>query len=129
MNSKTARPRILPITPRLHEELEKLWLSSKQEPEALVFGIQDTVKKSWKSVCDVAKVDGLRFHDLRHSAITRMVQSGIASAVVMKLSGHTQHATFARYVNPDSDALLNAAEVLAVYNSEHKVQEASRMIN
>jgi integrase len=129
MNSKTARPRILPITPRLQHELEKLYEVSGGNPDELVFGIHDTVKKSWKSICQKAGLENLRFHDLRHSAITRMVQSGIASAVVMKLSGHTQHATFARYVNPDAGILANAAETLASYNAQQVTHEYTEMIN
>ncbi|HZH89731.1 MAG TPA: site-specific integrase [Pyrinomonadaceae bacterium] len=129
MNSKTARPRLLPITPQLNWELEKLWQASNQDSENLVFGILDTVKKSWKSVCRIAEIEGLRFHDLRHTAITRMVQAGIASAIVMKLSGHTQHATFARYVNPNSEAIASAAEMLAAFNSQQGTQEALELVN
>lgn len=130
VNSKTARARILPMTPRLYAELETLWQSSPLNPDNLVFGVQDTVKKSWKSVCTKAGIDSLRFHDLRHSAITRMVQSGIPSAVVMKLSGHTQHATFARYVNPDAGIIASAAETLAAYNSQQQhAYEITEMVN
>jgi integrase len=129
MNSKTARPRLLPITPQLNWELEKLWQVSNQDSENLVFGILDTVKKSWKSVCRIAEIEDLRFHDLRHTAITRMVQAGIASAIVMKLSGHTQHATFARYVNPNSEAIASAAEMLAAFNSQQGTQESLELVN
>ena len=129
MNSKTARPRTLPITNRLAIEFEKLSQVSNQDPDDLIFGIQDKVKKSWKSVCMVAGVEGLRFHDLRHSAITRMVQAGIASTIVMKISGHTQHATFARYVNPDAEAIANAAGILAAFNAGHEIQESFELIN
>lgn len=129
MNSKTARARTLPMTPRLQLELEKLWQDSGQTLDELVFGIHDTVKKAWKSVCESADIAGLRFHDLRHSAITRMVQSGIPSAVVMKISGHTQHATFARYVNPDAEILANAAEALAAYNSQQRSHEIAEMVS
>jgi hypothetical protein len=58
-----------------------------------------------------------------------MVQAGIASAIVMKLSGHTQHATFARYVNPNSQAIANAAEMLTAFNSQQGTQESLELVN
>jgi integrase len=129
MNSKTARPRMLPMTPRLQSELEKLRQAASDSDANLVFGIHDTVKRSWKSLCNAAEIEGLRFHDLRHTAITRIVQAGIPSAIVMKLSGHTQHATFARYVNPDARIITSAADALAAYNALQKAQEVIETVN
>jgi integrase len=113
MNSKTARKRTIGITPRLHDELEKLWQAGNKNPDDLVFGLSCTIKTSWKSLCDDAKITDLRFHDLRHTAITRMVQTKQPSAAIMKISGHTQFVTFARYVNPDSEMVTNIADALA----------------
>jgi integrase len=113
MNSKTARKRTIGITPRLQEELEKLWQSGTKNPDELVFGLTHTIKTAWKSICEDAKITGLRFHDLRHTAITRMVQTKQPSAAIMKISGHSQFVTFARYVNPDTEMVTNIAEALA----------------
>lgn len=117
LNSKTARPRLVAMTPRLVTELEVLHSNVPQDPDALVFGITDTVKKSFAAACKAAGVEGFRFHDCRHTAITRMVQAGIAPMEIMKISGHTQHATFARYVNPDTGAVQRAADTLAAFNA------------
>jgi hypothetical protein len=46
-----------------------------------------------------------------------MIEVGIPSAAVMKISGHTQMATFARYVNPNADAARRGAEMLGAYHS------------
>ncbi|HZE72004.1 MAG TPA: tyrosine-type recombinase/integrase [Pyrinomonadaceae bacterium] len=45
-----------------------------------------------------AGIEDFRFHDCRHTAITRMIQAGIPATETMKISGHTQFVTFARYV-------------------------------
>jgi hypothetical protein len=37
---------------------------------------------------------------------------------LMKISGHTQMTTFARYVNPTEHAVKKAAEALAEYNAQ-----------
>ena len=82
----------------------------------LVFGIKDTVKRSFASACRDAEIEGFRFHDCRHTAITRMIQAGLSPMEVMKVSGHTQMNTFARYVNPNTQAVTRIADVLSAYN-------------
>jgi integrase len=116
LNSKTAKPREIGMTQRVYEELLRLWEISPKEEGLLIFGISD-IKKSFASVCLDAKIDGLRFHDLRHTAITRMVNSGIPPMEIMKVSGHTQYSTFARYVNPNTDSVKRIADVLSTYNT------------
>lgn len=87
-NSKTMKARNVPITPRLRGELERVMKSLPDEPNQRIFDF-GTVKKSFISVCVKAKVTGLRFHDLRHTAITRMIAAGIPAPEAMKISGHT----------------------------------------
>ncbi len=131
MNSKTARARTVAMTPRIHEELKRLRAIAPPDDNCLVFGITDMVKKSFAAACRQANVTGFRFHDLRHTAITRMVNTGQPTAVLMKVSGHTQHATFARYVNPDTEAITSVADALARLNAqaEAETQPADEMIN
>lgn len=128
MNSKTARARTVGITPRLHEELTKLWQKSPKDLDASVFGYEcenSTFKTAWASLCDYAKVKGFRFHDCRHTAITRMVEAGMPSAQIMKISGHTQMTTFQRYVNPNQYAVAEAAMRLHEHNARAGAHEVS----
>lgn len=97
LNSKTAKSREIGMTERVYGELSRLWDISQKDTSLSVFGITD-IKKSFASACDDAKIDGLRFHDLRHTAITRMINLGLPPMEIMKVSGHTQYTTFARYV-------------------------------
>lgn len=115
-NSKTARPRTVSMTPRLSSELERLRAQAPDDPNTLVFGVTDSVKISFMAACKAAGIEGFRFHDCRHTAITRMVQANVAPMEIMKISGHTQHVTFARYVNPDTGATQRAADALAAFN-------------
>jgi integrase len=128
-NSKTARPRTVAMTPRLAAELEMLHSNAPQDPDILVFGITDTVKKSFAAACKAAGVSEFRFHDCRHTAITRMVAANVPPAEIMKVSGHSQFVTFARYVNPDAGAIQRAADALAAYNDAAETQDAMQMIN
>lgn len=126
--TKTATARTIGITPRVREELMKLWLESAQDMDDTVFGYgkeNSTIKTAWKSACRAAGVDSFRFHDLRHTATTRLVQTGVPSTLVMKITGHTQHVTFARYVNPNDDSVRQAADALSNFNAQAGVQQTS----
>jgi integrase len=74
-NSKTARERTVATTIRVYNELEKLWHESDKDKNKLVFGVNVTIKTSWKKICREAKIVDFRFHDTRHTAISRMVEA------------------------------------------------------
>ncbi len=129
-NCKTEKKRIVPITERLCAEIEALWRTSPQTPDWNVFGVEDTVKKSFASACRDAKVKDFRFHDCRHTAITRMIAAGIPAPEVMKISGHTQMSTFLRYLNPTVETMNRHAETLAAYNARLSAPlQAPPMVN
>jgi integrase len=116
-NSKTAKQRIVPITPALYDELLVLQVKATTDLEQRVFGITNNVRKSFAAVCKAASVSGFRIHDARHTGITRMIAAGIPAPEVMKISGHSQTTTFLRYLNPTSEAMNRAANLLTVYNA------------
>ncbi len=127
MTTKTARSRTVPISSRLLEALKKLYEETGNDRDS-VFGISDNVKNAFASACREAGIDNFRLHDCRHSAITRMIQAGMTPMQVMKISGHTQMSTFARYVNADDDAVKRAAAAIDAFHSS-AVQEKSLYIN
>ena len=122
--TKTLSEREVNMTSRVEAELRSLWESSTKEPEALVFGIATNVKRSFKGACKDAKIKGMRFHDLRHTAATRMIESGMPMEQVMKVTGHTQMKTFLRYVNVDERQTKRIAAALDVYNAKLEAEVA-----
>jgi integrase len=116
-NSKTAKSRTIGITQRSREELTKLYEQAPEDDDVLVFGIEDNFYKAFDAVCRNAGIEGFRFHDCRHTAITRMIQAGMPPMEVMKISGHTQFQTFARYVNTDGQAAKRGALALDQWRS------------
>lgn len=122
LNSKTAKARQVGMTKRVFDELKNLWEQSPKNLDELVFGIKDNFKKSFASACSDAEIKEFRFHDLRHTAITRMIQAGLSPMEVMKVSGHTQMTTFARYVNPNTQAITRIADILAAFHAESITQ-------
>jgi integrase len=129
MNSKTARERTVGITNRLQAELEQLWEVSPQDPDGLVFGIRDNFKNAWRSACKDAELQDFRFHDCRHTCITRWVSKGLPIAEIMRLSGHSTLTAFSVYVNSTEQAVRRGAEALDDLHEEFSIQPASELVN
>lgn len=126
-NTRTQTARIVGMTPRVESELRKLYEIAAEKEDGLVFGLTNTIKNGLKSALKEAGIEGFRFHDSRHTAITRMVNEGLPSAEVMKTSGHTQMTTFQRYVNPLAETVRRNAERLSEYN-EARIRELNSVI-
>lgn len=110
-NTKTQRARKIGMTTRVYAELLKLQ-PAKSGP---VFGVA-CVKKAFKTACSRVGIKDMRFHDLRHTATTRMIRAGVPHTEVMKVTGHTQMKTFMRYLNLEDTTVQNAAAKLDQYN-------------
>jgi integrase len=111
-NEKTNRGRTVSLRDRLKAELVTLWEQSEKQPDGFVFGIRDNFKNSWRTVCRLAGVTNLRYHDLRHTAISRMVKAGVPVSTAMKIAGHTTLGMFNRYHNLTNEDVDMAAAAL-----------------
>jgi integrase len=72
-------------------------------------------RKSWRTACRRAGVAGLRFHDLRRTAIRNMVRAGVSQKVAMAISGHQTDHVFRRYDITSDDDLRQAMERTTTY--------------
>lgn len=107
-HSKTGQGRKVGMTPRVKAELDKL------KGKGTIFNYR-SVRQAFSTACDRAKIKDLHFHDLRHTATTRMIRAGIPHTEVMKITGHTQLKTFLRYLNLVDESVQNTASMLADY--------------
>ena len=117
-HTKTMKERQVAITTRLAIELEKLKGSAPDDRDGLVFGILDNVKRSFTAARSKAGLKDLRFHDLRHTAATRLVGAHIPLSEVGRVLGHTQPNTTYRYVNANVETAKRAAAALDAFNAE-----------
>lgn len=117
-NTKTEDARMVRVTPRLREELEKLWEVSPKDLESLVFGKIDPIKTSWKTAYWLTKVTDFSFQDCRYTATTRMIASGSAHTEVMKITEYTQLKTFLRYLNIITETASRVTTKLSDYLTE-----------
>lgn len=115
-NTKTMKERQVSLTTRLMIELERIWEESPKNRDQLVFGFTDNVKKSWTSVRTKAGLPDVRFHDLRHTAATRLVAAHLPLPEVGRVLGHTQANTTYRYVNANIETTRRAAALLDAFN-------------
>ena len=73
-----------------------LWCASqhhKLEPTKPA-GKWDT---AWRALRDAARLPGLRFHDLRHTVVTRLLEAGEPDHVVESITGHLSRRMLEHY--------------------------------
>lgn len=132
-NTKTEKMRMVPMTGRVKDELSKLWQSSPKNLSGLVFGIRSNFKRSWQNALKKTEISDLHFHDLRHTAITRLIRAGVPASEAMKISGHLEMKTFQRYVNLTHESVIAAAELLdrdmKSWQSQNQINVSSEISN
>jgi integrase len=99
-------------------EFERLRADAPDNPDGLIFGIIDEVKRSFTAARSKAGLNDVRFHDLRHTAATRLVGAHIPLSEVGRVLGHSQANTTYRYVNANVETAKRAAAALDAFNAE-----------
>jgi integrase len=92
--------------------------------------------KPWKGLCQAAELEGVRIHDLRHTAASIGVAQGLSLPIIGRLLGHSQPQTTSRYAHVDTDPALIAAntigkaigEAMAGRNDKQPQQTASEQV-
>ncbi len=68
------------------------------------------MQRPWRCIREIAELDDVRIHDLRHSFASIAVGGGEALPMIGKLLGHSQVQTTARYAHLADDPVKAAAE-------------------
>ena len=120
-NTKAKKTRVIPINSLVRTIL--LELKIKSHSSSFVFpsesqnGHISWITHSFGSSCKRARIENLRFHDLRHTCATRMLEAGADIVSVSKILGHSDiNLTIKRYIHPE-EALKRAVEKLANFNT------------
>jgi integrase len=102
--TKSGKMRFVPINDTLFKVLIRLWRRRKSD---YVFTTRsgnsvNDVKRSFHTALRRAGIAGFRFHDLRHTAASHMVQAGVGIATVAEILGITlQMAMRYSHLAPD----------------------------
>jgi integrase len=67
---------------------------------------------AWKSLTAQAELPGLRFHDMRHTFISHMVESGVPLGVIQTLVGHISTRMVRHYTHISTGAAKEAVAKL-----------------
>ena len=58
---------------------------------------QKSWRSAWRNLRKAAGLDGFRFHDLRHTAITELAEAGAPDATLMAIAGHMSQRMLEHY--------------------------------
>lgn len=65
---------------------------------------RNTISHAFKLACDDLSIDDLRFHDLRHDAVSRLFEAGWTIPEVAALSGHKSWKNLQRYTHISAES-------------------------
>jgi integrase len=71
------------------------------------------LEQEWRVIRAAAVLNDVRFHDLRHTHASILVNQGLSLPIIGRLLGHTKPSTTARYSHLQLDPLRAAAELAA----------------
>lgn len=120
-HTKNGDSRVVPLTTRAKTELQNL--KSNQESELVFPYCRWQVRRQFMKAVSKAKsahkgvqnpfID-LRFHDLRHEALSRLSDKGLNVIELAHISGHRTLSMLRRYTHPCHETLLNKLDKLPV---------------
>ena len=99
-DTKNGEDRKVPLTKRCIEVLNQLTRNHEY-----VFPISATcLNQAWRRAVKKAEIKDLRFHDLRHEAVSRFFEMGMSVPEVALISGHKDLTQLFRYthLNPEN---------------------------
>lgn len=115
--TKSGKVRHIPIEDDLFKQI--LNLKNKDGQSPFVFFNPETkqpyqdMKTGFKRACRISGIEGLRFHDLRHTFATRLVANGIDIETVRDLLGHHSIVITQRYTHSSDERKRKAIETLS----------------
>lgn len=121
LKTKNNKVRKIPLSNLLFSELKKLNYNKTSKyvfTNPITNGKYVDIKKAFHSVCSAANILNLRFHDLRHTAATRMVTAGVDLGIVREILGHSDLKTTQRYAHPVPERKIAAINALESYTDK-----------
>jgi site-specific recombinase XerD len=114
--TKNGKPRNAFIIDDVAHDLEELQAMKvrrrdENDKEGYVFSKQDQ-HKWWGKILKDATIKNFRWHDLRHTFCSRLVQAGVHLSVVKEAAGHSSIASTMRYAHLAPSQIHDALRVL-----------------
>ena len=101
--AKSGHPRQVPLFGIGLDAVASLWPSNRE----MIFPITpNAVKLNWNRLRVAAGLTHIRFHDLRHEAISRLFEKGLTVPEVAAISGHRTPSQLFRYAHADPNSIV-----------------------
>ena len=102
-DTKNGHPRFIPLTDKALEAI-----SHGNTNNEYIFPMTgNAVRLAWERLKRRHGLEGLRFHDLRHEAISKFFDIGLTVPEVASISGHKTTSMLFRYAHADIQTLNN----------------------
>jgi integrase len=118
--TKQKSDHVVPLSAPARQLLSEIYDAQRSKPSEWVFpsnrghlGHVFELKDHWRELITVAKITGLRIHDLRHSFASQLASAGASLPLIGALLGHSNAATTARYAHLFQDPQRAAVEKVA----------------
>lgn len=125
--SKNGLPRLVPMCRRVREILQSL--SDDAARGRFIFespvggrAISD-IKTGFTGAVKAAGIDGLTFHDLRHTWSTRAAELGVPEPVRRDILGHSSRTMTDSYTHSTREARERAVELVAGYGEARTAED------
>jgi integrase len=102
-NPKNGHPRTVPLSSGAVQTLAQV----PRTDDRLFPVTANAFRLAWERLKRRAGVDGLRFHDLRHEAVSRFFEKGLSMPEVAAISGHRDPRMLMRYTHPKAEAIAD----------------------
>lgn len=129
VNTKNTQPRTVPLTLLA----TKIFTQAIQNPlrtdtDLVFFGEPGksgergpyNFNKAWLKIKNKVGLKDLRFHDLRHEAVSRFVESGLSDQKVSAISGHKSMQMLRRYTHLRAEDLVDELDSISIMRRKGK---------
>jgi integrase len=113
--TKTGRPRVIPVPAEVEHIVSQMPL-----PLSL-----PQLRKSWDKARKACGMPNIRFHDLRHTYASWLVQAKVPLRTVQELMGHTTMAMTQRYSHLADEHLREAVDMMRSRHGEKTLPETA----
>ena len=103
--TKSGYPRQIPMTNTAEGVLKGLWQALEDQGGCFFNLSSNAVRLAFERIRQRSGLVGVRFHDLRHEAISRWFEKGLTMPEVASISGHRSLIQLTRYSHTDYLAL------------------------
>lgn len=134
--SKNGEPRQVPLTQKAIAVLQSLDMQNGDQVFPMSLNVlrnqydraKAYSKEHWHEP-GINPFDDLRFHDLRHEALSRLSDAGLNVIELSSLSGHKTLSQLARYTHPSHEAIFNKLDAESKRESQTTSHQDKRGVS